>query len=79
MVDHRLQNLTPNRRQDIKTWNNKQYETTTERLPNETRNRFGDIGDERDRDDYLSSRPLARISFGRLPYPAGNPYSDPKL
>ena len=74
MVDHRLQNLTPNRRQEIKTWNKKQLQTTTEGVPKNNRNQFGDIDDERNRDENLSSRPLARISFGKLPYPSGNPY-----
>ena len=76
VVDHRLQNLTPNRRQDIRKWNNKQFETTSERVPNKNRNRFGDIDGNRDRDENLSSRPLASISFGKLPYPSGNSYSD---
>ena len=65
VVDHRLQNLTPNRRQ----------ETTSERVPNKNRNQFGDIDDHRDRDERFSTRPLASISFGKLPYPSGNSYS----
>ena len=56
----------------MKRWKNKPAETTTERFTI-NRNRFEDYDDERrNRDNNLSSQPLAKISFGIPPYPAGN-------
>ena len=48
------------------------YETTTdENSNNEDRFRqYDDINDSKD--DYYTNQPLARISFGKLPYPIGS-------
>ena len=56
----------------MKTWNDQNFETATKRVPNNNRNRFDQFDAERDRDDYSSNQPLAKISFGKLPYPSGN-------
>ena len=47
------------------------FQTATPRIPN-NRNRFDSIGVDPGRDDSSSRIPLARIAFGKLPYPAGN-------
>ena len=49
------------------------FQRTTPRIPgNPNRNRFDSIGDDPGRYDSSSREPLARIAFGKLPYPAGN-------
>ena len=69
IVDHRFHNLTPNRREEDEVY----FQRTTPRIPgNPNRNRFDSIGDDPGRYDSSSREPLARIAFGKLPYPAGN-------
>ena len=49
------------------------FQRTTPRIPgNPNRNRFDSFGDDPGRYDSSSREPLARIAFGKLPYPAGN-------
>ena len=49
------------------------FQRTKPRIPsNPKRNRFDSIGDDPGRYDASSREPLARIAFGKLPYPAGN-------
>ena len=67
IVDHRFHNLTPNRREGDEVY----FQRTTPRIPSD-RNRFDSIGDDPGRYDSSSREPLARIAFGKLPYPAGN-------
>ena len=67
IVDHRFHNLTPNRREEDEVY----FQRTTPRIPS-NRNRFDSIGDDPGRYDSSSREPLARIAFGKLPYPAGN-------
>ena len=67
IVDHRFHNLTPNRREEDEV----HFQRTTPRIPS-NRNRFDSIGDDAGRYDSSSREPLARIAFGKLPYPAGN-------
>ena len=47
------------------------FQRTTPRIQS-NRNRFDSIGDDPGRYDSSSREPLARIAFGKLPYPAGN-------
>ena len=48
------------------------YETTTDKNSNKE-DRFRQYDDINDRkDDYYTNQPLARISFGKLPYPIGS-------
>ena len=74
VVDHRLQNLTPNRREEMQQMNRHQYkqETTSDRnLYSEDRIRkYSNANDQQG--SLYSNQPLARVSFGLLPYPAGN-------
>ena len=48
------------------------YETTTDENSYKE-DRFRQYEDSNDRkDDYYTNQPLARISFGKLPYPIGS-------
>ena len=72
VVDHRHENLTPNRREEIQQRNKQQFETTSARNPF-NRDRFSEYTDDSSRQDSVyANQPLAKISFGRLPYPVGN-------
>lgn len=73
-VDHRLHNLTPNRREDKKNRNQNSFETTTQKQV-VNRNRFENFDSAGSREDYLTNQPLAKIAFGKLPYPSGNDFS----
>ena len=47
-------------------------ETTTERISYQ-KDRFREYDEINDRNDkFYADQPLARISFGKLPYPVGN-------
>ena len=72
VVDHRLENLTPNRREEMQQRRKSQSETTSERIPLKE-DRFREYKDINDRkDNFYANQPLSRISFGKLPYPVGN-------